>query len=253
MWDKVHNKLQLENNTVLACNFVGGYYVIVTQNNKEPLQHKIFVENIKQPIIINLEAEAKGDGYFIFKTNVLKQLPPKLLSKLLKQGLFMTDNKDRDISITTTSIHRLVCCIHHNCKGLEVHHINKDVGDNSFFNIVPVTSDINKQIECLYRHDKEQAINIGRELLNQLEENKQNKHKKKYLTNNDRLIKNIIEFGVGRTFKEMYKRFKKDIKTKQYLRDILSYFFYALEFIQWLIKYNGCRLYSKEHIHELLT
>jgi hypothetical protein len=255
MWQKVHPSMNLECNEILVAGFVGVYYVVVLKNKIQELQYTVIVENIKTPLKITINAEYNRDGYHIFGTNQLEQLPKKLYQELNKRGLFMSE-KDRSSYSALTSIHRLVSCIHDNCKGLPIHHIDKDKGNNCICNLVSVTEEINNEIEDLYtiKGKELEAKGKGRELwVKQLNIKKvREEAKKNYKTNNDYVQIDIIKCHINQKTKIVIKRFRRIIKTPQKIRDILNYFSYGEMFLKWLNSYSS-RLYSKEYISNLLT
>ena len=253
MWQNVHPQINFEFNDVLVAGFVVNYYLIVLKSKFQELEYTIIVDNIKKPIQITIDSYPNKDNYHTFSVKQLKMLPKKLNKELNRRGLFMTD-KDRSKYDGWTSIHRLICCIYSNCKGFPIHHIDKDKGNNCQCNLVPITQELNNEIEKLFTQGEYQkAKSKGRGLWVEQEEKikEQIKCKKIYNTDNDRIQMDIIKYGIT-THKTnvVIKKFRPFIRTQQKIRNILNYFFYKDKFIKWLIGYTS-KMYSKEDMYEL--
>ena len=149
---------------------------------------------------------------------------------LLENGLFMS-KKDRTYN-APISMQRLVGCLYSDITGMEMHHINKDKTDNSFINLVPLESDINKSIDSL---PEEEMIEFGRQKHKEWEE-LINKKKRDTVANNPKLILDILSIGINKTAVAVLKLFKKKIKSIKTIRNILNTFFYKEEFLKYLKK-----------------
>lgn len=251
LWEKINpSKFQLDW-FLLNVGFVDGYYMVVLQNKKNELKHLVIVDNIQQPIQLLLDTSYNKGGYIVFNKDKLNAMPPKLMNKLYKRGLFMSQKKERSYN-ALTSIHRLVSCIDSECIGLAIHHINKRNNDNCIVNLVPVTTSINSQLENMYRgsHASHNTMLSEGYRLKELQEQKKI-NKKRYLKDNDLLQIEIIKYSRTHTTKETIKKFTQ-IKTPQTIRDIINYYYYKEEFLEWLKTFNRGK-YDRNTIDGLLA
>lgn len=234
LWNKFDFSEYKDSLTILNVGFVDNYYMAVMQSKKNELEHTIIVKNIKNPTQIPLQAEYGQGGYHVFNRNKIDRLPKKLINKLNKNGLFKTDKENRSPN-AKTSIHRLVSCIDGNCKGLDVHHINKDIHQNDICNLVPVTTEQNNELEYIKNY-YEDGFNImlqeGYRLKAKDEEQKRNI--KRYMKDNESLQLEIIEYGINHKPSEAIHKYKRYIGTPQIIRNIYNYFYYKVEFLNWL-------------------
>lgn len=236
MWQKITaTRIQKETDELLNAGFVDNFYVVLTQDKQQPLKHRLTVANDGTITTVTINAIKNNTGYLVFNIKELEKIPVKCLRKMNKNGLFMSIRKRKDYK-PYTSIHRLVCCIDGNCKGLEIHHINKKVDDNRWGNLVKVTQSENKQLEELYWEDERMMLHKGYELKNIQAEQKQ--QKKKYLARNEQLELEIIKYSINHSTKETVNKFKKYIKTQQRIRDIINFYYYKEDFIEWLKEIN---------------
>ncbi|MBR6162411.1 hypothetical protein IKQ26_00765 [bacterium] len=193
----------------------------------------LIVENIKNPIILELKVFHNNSNYMVFLFSELKsKLSKKILSKLLKSGLFMT-NKDRDKYNPLVAFHRLVVCIKTNINGLTIHHIDKNKQNNSLDNLLPTTQTDNNEFELL---EEDVRLQKGKsDLLNYKIQKSFNESKhKRTLSNNEELHKDIISFSLNNSIQKTIARFNNKIKTSQTIRSIIHYYFYAKDFLNWL-------------------
>ncbi len=198
-----------------------------------------------------LDTSYNNGGYIVFNKDKLNPLPPKLINKLYHKGLFMSYKNRRDYN-ALTSVHRLVSCIDDECIGLAIHHINKRNNDNCIVNLVPVTTSIHSKLENMYRglHASYETMLREGYRLKEIQEKKKT-NKKMYLKDNDLLQMEIIKYSKTHTTKETIKRFNK-IKSPQTIRDIINYYYYKEEFLEWLKTFNG-RKFDRNKIDSLLA
>lgn len=238
MWQKITaTRIQKETDELLNAGFVDNFYVVLIQDKQQPLKHKLIVANDGTITTVTINAIKNNTGYLIFNIKELEKIPVKCLKKMNNNGLFMTDRKRTDYK-PYTSIHRLSYCISDNCKGYEIHHINKQINNNKRRNLVKVTSTINKQFEEVWLKDETMKMIVEGHKLN-WEQVEKKMNIKRYLTNNDRLELEIVKYSINHTTKETIKQFKKVIKTPQKIREIINFYYYKDEFIKWLEANKG--------------
>lgn len=145
----------------------------------------------------------------------------------------MTENKNRAKYNPLVCLHRLAMCIKDNIKGLTVHHIDKNKFNNNIKNLLPVTQEENNSYELL---NMEEQIKKGIEVKKYYDKKKKEKSKqlKQTISRNEELQKEIIIYSLKHKGKEVIKKFKNKIKTPQTIRNIVNYYFYAKEFLNWL-------------------
>lgn len=236
---------------MLNVGFVDNYYLMITQDNKEQLKHTLIIGNITKCIKVTFKAIYNKNGYMVFNIKELKEkIPKKCFNKLLNRGLFK--NKKKREYNTFTSIHRLVYCINDNCIDKEIHHINKDKSNNTEMNLVSLTGKENKEMEQI--KDSKEFKKIGFKIKDKKEEEKEKKIKKKksYKANNDKLQMEIIKYAINHTTKETIKRYKKFIRTPQKIREIINFYYFKGEFLEWLKYYDKGTLIKNIDIKELV-
>ena len=240
LFDNLYNKL-LDTNKLNYLNdgFIDNVHFSVWQYKDEPLKHLLHIDNIKKPLDITIMCKWGKGKYIVFdKRDFSMPVPDVYMKKLYKQGLYMAST---NYDSALMAIHRLVACLSYNLNGMEVHHINKNKSNNCLENIVPTPKEVNRTIEICFK-DMDDLLEIGRRLKKFQKPQKFDRLQQKQkitVGRNERLHLRIIEYGIEHTITAtIIKKFKKLIKTPQTIRDILNYFFYRKEFIQWMKNEN---------------
>lgn len=121
---------QYENLTVLGERFIGRYYIVVYQKEKNGvITYHMLVENIKKHKLISLSQARNDDNYIVFqKHNLCRQLKNvKIYNCLANNGLYQSSDAGIISKNNRFSIHRLVFCLYLDIKNREIHHITKDI------------------------------------------------------------------------------------------------------------------------------
>ena len=193
-------------------------------------QRFILIENIKEPIILELNKQPHREGYItINKADLANNIPYKLLKILAKRGLASSE----EIGLRTNKRfcwHRLVACLYYNCIGKFVHHIHKDSRNiNDITNLIVLNEIEHKSID----NDRINYLERGLEIQKNLKDNFF-KPNKQTLANNDHIIlKILILKKKGLNNRRIIKKLKTKIKqTKVY--EHIKTFFYIDDFLRWL-------------------
>lgn len=220
-----------KNALILGENFLGSYYVVIFENF-EVLKVKRFllIENISQPILLELKPTPNTDGYITMsKKHLNKNLPKKIIKSFASRGYASTI----EIGLKTNKSfcwHRLVACLYYNCLGKEIHHIMpEDKTCNDITNLVPLKKHFHNN---LHKLDLAFATSLAR--------NEQTILRKKSfkenitVANNDELLWEILKLkNTGMKPKSIILIFHKLIK-KSKIYEILSFYHYSKEFVIWL-------------------
>ncbi len=198
----------------------------------------LIIENIKNPMIIELKFFSNNSNYLVCPLSELSQLPNRIKKLILKQGLFMTEKADREKYNPLITLHRLVCCIKYNIKNLTIHHIDKNKRNNHISNLFPITQEENNKYELL---EEQEQVKIGKDQYKKFiqKQNHIKLNRRNTLSNNNDLQKDILLFSVDNSIKRVIKKFRTKIKTPQTIRNIINYYFYAEAFINWLKTFNN--------------
>lgn len=188
---------QYENLTVLGERFIGRYYIVVYQIEKNGLiTYHVLIENIKAPKQINLIQVPNEDNYIVFKKHDLcRQLRNHKIYKILaNNGLYKNIDAGLNKNNNHFSIHRLVFCIYLDIKNREIHHIDKDNETrNDICNLIRVFEDSHDTLD-----GKDLSVSIPMSL------RIQNRHKRKIfkqprntLTQNNAVIEAFLKQEVA--------------------------------------------------------
>lgn len=220
---------------VLVSGFIDNYYMAVCQNTKQNLKYTLIVENIKQPLTVELNTYLNQDSYHVCNLYQLtNQLPNKIIQKLMDRGLYKTPNLQRK-NTSSFAIHRLVCCIGYmSINNTTIHHINKNKTDNDINNLTPISLSVNIFLDTI--DDYNHMLLAGRmfkDIVDDKIKKEINKHRYSVASNGN-LHKDIIEYKQQHQTKEVVNKFKQYIRTPQAIRDIINYYFYVRDFIKEL-------------------
>lgn len=186
-----------KNLTVLGEKFIGKYYIVVYQIEKNGvITYHVLVENIKKPKLINLIQVSNDDNYIVFqKHNLCRQLRNvKMYNCLANNGLYQNSDAGIISKNNIFSIHRLVFCLYLDIKNREVHHITKDI---------ETRNDISALIR-VFRHSHDILNRKSLEISVPMSLRIQNRHKRKIfkhprntLTQNDALLEEFLKSEVA--------------------------------------------------------
>ena len=184
----------------------------------------LIIENIKNPMIIELKFFSNNSNYLVCPLSELSQLPNRIKKLILKQGLFMTEKADREKYNPLITLHRLV--------------IDKNKRNNHISNLFPITQEENNKYELL---EEQEQVKIGKDQYKKFiqKQNHIKLNRRNTLSNNNDLQKDILLFSVDNSIKRVIKKFRTKIKTPQTIRNIIHYYFYAEAFINWLKTFNN--------------
>jgi hypothetical protein len=113
------------------------------------LTYFILIENIKEPILIELKKDFNKGGYVVFRKKNLDKLPKAVKQKLIKNGLYKKLSSGHNGYNNLFLLHRLVLCLYINIVDFFVHHIHNHVLINNICNLVKVTQEKHDEIEAL--------------------------------------------------------------------------------------------------------
>ena len=220
-----------KNALILGENFLGSYYVVIFENF-EVLKVKRFllIENISQPILLELKPTPNTDGYITMsKKHLNKNLPKKIIKSFASRGYA----SPIEIGLKTNKSfcwHRLVACLYYNCLGKEIHHIMpEDITCNDITNLIPVNKSFHTS---LHNMDLSLSISLAREVQSVLR--RKYYTEKQTVASNAELIFQILKLkNDGINPNQIIKKVKRSIK-KSKVYEILSIFYYSKSFIEWL-------------------
>lgn len=220
-----------KNALILGENFLGSYYVVIFENF-EVLEVKRFllIENISQPILLELKTMPNADGYItISKKHFSSNLPKKIIKSFANRGYTSTI----EIGLKTNKSfcwHRLVACLYYNCLEKEVHHIMlEDKTCNDITNLIPLKKDFHNN---LHKIDLAFATSLAKNEQTILR--KKSFNEKQTVANNNELLLNILKLkNTGMKSKLIVLKMQKLIK-KSKIYEILSFYYYSKEFLKWL-------------------
>lgn len=195
------------------------------------MSHKYYllIENIAEPILIELKILPHNDGYLIFwKNNIRDNIPKSLYNKLVKRGLSQSQAVGETTNDKRTSVYRLVACLYQNILGLDVHHMKKNVNLNSINELVPVEIDYHRKV--LDKLPPEECITESLKL--QQEWKKKIFDKRSTLAQNGDIIKNVMELLKSGKNPFQIEELVKGIKSRK-IYDHKNYFYYWDDFIKW--------------------
>ena len=190
----------------------------------------LLIENIKVPIILELQKQPHKEGYItINKADLANNIPLKLRKILAQRGLASNE----EIGMKTNKRfcwHRLVACLYYNCIGRFVHHIYKNSLDtNDITNLIVVDEKQHKSID----NDKKNCIRRGLKIQKILKD-ELFKQPKQTLANNDNIILKILELKKqGHSNKKIIKKLQSKIKQTKIYEHVKT-FFYVDDFLKWL-------------------
>ena len=224
-----------KNALILGENFVKSCYIVLFEvkeiaESEINVKRFILIENIKNPILLELKIVPNSDGYItISKKHFNKNLPIKIVKKLANKGIASTI----EIGLKTDKSfcwHRLVACLYYNCLEKEVHHImSEDITCNDITNLIPVSKSFHTS---LHNMDLSLSISLAREEQSVLR--RKYYIEKQTIASNAELIFQILKLkNDGIKPNQIIKKVKKSIK-KSKVYEILSIFYYSKSFIEWL-------------------
>lgn len=103
------------------------------------MKRYILIENIKEPILVELAEGSNGSGYIVFPKSNLDKLPQGLRIKLINNGLYKSIESAKNSFDSYFNLHRLVLCLKQNIVGFIVHHIVNNPEINNICNLLKVT------------------------------------------------------------------------------------------------------------------
>lgn len=232
-----YKELQNKNYKVIGENILENYYFLLLENNdSEKIRYYLIIENCKKSQIIYLKRNSSNSRYYTFNKNVLKANMPAF-KRLIKRGLFKNINSGCSKLNNLASIHRLNMCLYKNILNLEVHHNDKNKNNNHITNLTPIDEYIHDELDLM--EEPEFSIltsNYNNEFIQELR-----KIDRDTLASRDNIILEVISLlNKNLKPKQIAKILKNKIK-KSKIYEIKNYFYYALDFIEYLKKHiiNG--------------
>lgn len=129
---------------ILNAVFLGNYYLGLVKVGDTGI---LTADNLFNNKNISIKFKLNEDDYFVKPKNGLKKYCTKpLFKKLLKQGLYASEETTNSNNNSRFSLHRLCLCMSENISDLEVHHIDKNRQNNSVINLLGVTKKEHKKI-----------------------------------------------------------------------------------------------------------
>ena len=214
--------------TILGENFVERFYFVVFETTGDKYKRLIIIENIDNPIFKELKILKNPDGYIVVnKADFAKIISKNIRKKLAQRGICSSI----EIGLKANKylcFHRLIACLYYKCLESEIHHINKDVADNSIINLVPLSKSLHRLID----NDLKNGENFARDT--QFHVLKKSTKFNNTVASYDNVQKDIItlkndDFSVKKIAKKLNRYIKK---SKVY--EIYNFYYYSKNFIEWL-------------------
>lgn len=114
------------------------------------MQRFILIENIEEPILVELKRNLINKKYIAFnRSNLENFLPKNLFKKLVKKGLYSSEKAKNSIKDNLFSLQRLVACLYKNITSLEIHHIDKNKFNNTITNLLSISKKEHEELDGL--------------------------------------------------------------------------------------------------------
>ena len=233
-YDFIRNKIDktvlcnFEDVTVLADRFLKHYHITVFEGKDIFDDMKIFmlIENIPNPILIELE-RAKNPKYPTYgKDSVRNFIPTDLYNTLASNGLFEKLKTAHNEHDSEFGIYRLQYCLYANILGNEIHHIDKQKKNNKLKNLVKMKLRFHRKVDNM---PIPEGIRVS--LAEQLKQRKEIfKPKKQTLARNAKLIVQILQLKENMSVSEVLEEIDNKLG-KSSVYGILKFYFYSAEFV----------------------
>lgn len=194
------------------------------------IKYYLIIENTENPIKIELKTLPHTDGYIIFwKNNIRNNIPKSLYNKLVKNGLYSKPSVGMIEQDRITALHRLIACLYSNIQGLDIHHIFKDVRQNSICSLVPVEKSLHIKLDRDEINGIQESLDIQTKWKNSIFRRHRNT-----LAQNVELIYLVMSMlSDGFNVNEIVKRINRKIKSSK-IYELKRLYYHWQDFVKWL-------------------